>query len=62
MCHQWTTQKTFVRNLFQVDQSESTLLVRCYMTYTSINVLGNVHQYKSVDGNLWMHISEGTEN
>ena len=46
------TGHTFVRKLFQVEQSGSTLLVRRYMTYTSSNVLGNVHQYKSVDGHL----------
>ena len=62
MCHQWTTQKKFVLKLFQVDQRGSTLLVRCYMTYTINNVLGAVHQYKSVDGHLWMYIDEGTEN
>ena len=32
------------------------------MNYTSSNVLGKVHQYKSMDGHLWMYISEGTEN
>ena len=47
---------------FQAEQSGSTLLVRCYMTYTSSNVLGNFHQYKSVDGHLWMYIAEGNEN
>ena len=29
------------------------------MTYKSSNVFGTVHQYKSVDGNLWMYIAEG---
>ena len=24
--------------------------------------LGTVYQYKSVDGNIWMYIAEGTEN
>ena len=32
------------------------------MTYTRSNVLGNVHQYKSMDGNIWMYFAEGTEN
>ena len=31
------------------------------MTYTISNVMGNVHQYKSVDGHLWINIAEGTE-
>ena len=52
MCHQWTTWKKFVQKLFQVDQSGGILLLRCYMTYTSSNVLGTIHQYKYVDGNL----------
>ena len=32
------------------------------MTYTSINVFGNVHQQNSMDGHMWMYIAEGTEN
>ena len=62
MCHQWTTRQTFVWKLFQVEKIRSTLLVWCYMTYTSSNVLGTVHQYKSVDGHIWMYIAERTEN
>ena len=54
--------QTFVRKLFQAEQSGSTLLVWCYMTYTSSNVLGNFNQYKSVDGHIFMNIAEGTEN
>ena len=50
------------KKLFRVEQSGSILLVRCYMNYTSSNMLGNIHQYKYVDGHLWMYISEGTEN
>ena len=42
-------------------ESGITLLVRCYMTYKSSNVLGTVNQYKSVDGHIWIYISEGDE-
>ena len=52
MCHQWTTQMTFVRKFFQVDQSGSTLLGRCYMTYTTSNVLRTVF----INKNMWMDI------
>ena len=52
MCHQWTTRQTFVRNLFQVEQSGSTLLVICCMTYMISNVLGNVF----INTNLRMDI------
>ena len=61
MCHNCTTRQKFVRNLFQLDQIRSTLLVMCYMNHMSSNVLVNVHQYKSVDGHLWMCIADGTE-
>ena len=40
------------RKLFQVEKIGSTLLVRCYMTYTSSIMLVNFHQYTSVDGHL----------
>ena len=62
MCHQWTTRKKFVRKMSQVEKSGSTLLVRCYMTYTRSNVLGNIHEYKSMDEHLWMYIVEGDVN
>ena len=52
MCHQWTTQHTFVLNVFHVEESRSTLLVMCYMTYTSSNVLGTIF----INTNLWMDI------
>ena len=62
MCRQWTNWQTFVRKFFHVGQIVSTLLVSCHMTYMISSVLGDIHQYKSVDGHIWMYISEGTEN
>ena len=52
MCHQWKIQQTFVRKLFQLEKSGSTLLVRCYMAYTSSNMLGIAF----INTNLWMDI------
>ena len=52
MCHQWTTWKTFVQKLLQVRESGSYLLVRCHMTYTISNVLGNA----LINTNLWIDI------
>ena len=49
MCHQWTTWKIFVQKFFWVEQSGRTLLIKCYMTYTSYNVLGTVPKCKYVD-------------
>ena len=32
------------------------------MNYTSSNVLVNVHQYKYVDGHLWVYVAEGLKS
>ena len=56
MCHQWTTRQTFSRKLFQVEQSGSTLLVRCYMTYMRSNMLGTAFINKNMRVDIYVCI------